>query len=185
MHDTYKVGKSVIGELVRTKNKVEIKPSPEGLDLMKKLCDQAKWFESSSKHCNEFDNMLQSNPYLPSTRIQRDLNGTRISSVYNLVQYYLRAKRSLLSYRALYPNTVPELLDNDDWAFTVEVEDILKISKDNVVFSQNEIKLNASFGVVSRRYAHEKITEDNLSIIDMDHWDGTNNISQQKVINVN
>ena len=129
--------------------------------------------------------MLQSNPHLPSTRIQRDLNGTRISSVYNLVRLSMRAKRSLLAYKDLYPNTVPELLDNDDWKFTVEVEAILRIIKDNVVLSQNESKLNADFGVFDRRYAHEKITGDNLSIIDMDNWDGTKNISQLKVINVN
>ena len=52
MHDTEKVGKSAIGELVRTRNKIEIKPFPEGLDLPKKLRNQDKWFESSSKHRN-------------------------------------------------------------------------------------------------------------------------------------
>ena len=91
----------------------------------------------------------------------------------------------MLAYRALYPNTVPKFLDNDDWTLKMEVEYILRISRDNVVLSQNESKLNADFGVFDRRYAHEKITGDNLSIIDMDNWDGTKNIAQLKVINVN
>ena len=51
--------------------------------------------------------------------------------------------------------------------------------------SQNESKFNAVFGVVFRRYAHKKITGDNLSIIDMDNWGGIKNTAQQKVINVN
>ena len=91
----------------------------------------------------------------------------------------------MLAYRDLYPNKVPEFLDNDDWLFISEDEAILRISKENIVLSQNEIKLNADFGVFYRRYAHEKITGDNLSIIDMDNWDGNKNIAQRKVINVN
>ena len=86
MHDTDNMGKSTIGELMRTRNKVEINPFPEGLDLLKKVRDQAKWFESSSKNHNEYDDILQSNPHLPSTRIQSDLNRTWMCSVYNLVQ---------------------------------------------------------------------------------------------------
>ena len=42
MHDTDNMGKSTIGELMRTRNKVEINPFPEGLDLLKKVRDQAK-----------------------------------------------------------------------------------------------------------------------------------------------
>ena len=108
-----------------------------------------------------------------------------MSSVYNLVQLSLIDKRSLLSYRYFYPNTVPDFIDNDEWKFTVEVESIFLIIRDNGFLSQNESKLNAAFGLVARRYVHEKITGDNLSIIDMDNWDGTNNIDQRKVINVN
>ena len=91
----------------------------------------------------------------------------------------------MLAYRDLYPNKVPEFLDNDDWLFISEDEAILRISKENVVLSQNETKLNAGFGVFYRPYAHEVITGDNLIIIDMDNWDGNKNISEQKLINVN
>ena len=67
----------------------------------------------------------------------------------------------------------------------MEVEAILRIRKNNILLSQNESKLNSAFGVVARRYAHKKITGDNLSIIDMDNWGGIKNTAQQKVINVN
>ena len=104
MHDTDKVGQSAIGELTRSKDHIVVNPFPEGLELLQKLRDQAKWFESSSKHRNDYADMLTANPHLPTTKIQRDLNGTRMSAVYNLIQSSLSSKRALLTYKALYPN---------------------------------------------------------------------------------
>ena len=57
MHDTDKVGQSAIGELTRRKDGEEVNPFPEGLALLKKLRDQAKWFGSSPKHQNEYNDM--------------------------------------------------------------------------------------------------------------------------------
>ena len=131
MHDTDKVGQSAIGELTRRKDRAEVNPFPEGLALLKKLSDQRKQFESSSKHRNDYDDMLAANPYLPTTKIQRDLNGTRMSAVYNLIQSSLRSKRALLAYKAMHPSA-PRFLKEDDWNFSVEVEAVLCISKDNV-----------------------------------------------------
>ena len=48
---------------------------------------------------------------------------------------------------------------------------MLRISKDNVILSQHEEKLNAAFGPVVRRYAYKKLTSDLLSIINMNVWD--------------
>ena len=131
MHDADKVGQSAIGELTRSKDHIVVNPFPEGLELLKKLRDQAKWFESSSKHRNDYADMLTANPHLPTTKIQRDLNGTRMSAVYNLIQSSLRSKRAILTYKALYPN-VPRFLTEEDWIFSVEVEAVLRISKDNI-----------------------------------------------------
>lgn len=85
MHNTDKVGQSAIGELTRRKDGREMNPFPEGLQLLKKFRHQTKWFESSSKHRNDYDDMLTANPHLPNTKIQRDMNGTRVSAVYNLI----------------------------------------------------------------------------------------------------
>ena len=62
--------------------------------------------------------MLTANPHLPNTKIQRDLNGTHMSAVYNLIQSSLRSKRALLTYQALYFN-VPTFLKEEDWNFSV------------------------------------------------------------------
>ena len=58
MHDTDKVEQSAIGDLMRSKNKVAINSFLENLDLLKKLRNQAKWFESSSTYLNDYSNML-------------------------------------------------------------------------------------------------------------------------------
>ena len=62
---------------------------------------------------------------------------------------------------------------------------MLRISKDNVILSQHEEKLNAAFGPVARRYAHKKLTSDTLSIINMNVWDGKSKISPRIMMDVN
>ena len=73
----------------------------------------------------------------------------------------------------------------EDWNFSVEVEAVLQISKDNVIFPQHEKKLNAAFGPVARRYTHKKLASDRLSIINMDTWDGKSKISPRIMMDVN
>ena len=107
-----------------------------------------------------------------------------MSAVYNLIQSSLRSKRAILTYKALYPN-IPRFLTEEDWIFSVEVEAVLRISKDNVILSQHEKKLNAAFGPVARRYAHKKLTSDTLSIINMNVWDGKSKISPRIMMDVN
>ena len=46
MHQGDKIGKSAIGELVRSKNKVIVNHFPHGLNLFKKLCDQTRHFSA-------------------------------------------------------------------------------------------------------------------------------------------
>lgn len=65
------------------------------------------------------------------------------------------------------------------------MEAVLRISKDNVIFSQHDKKLNAAFGPVARRHAHKKLASDRLSIINMDAWDGKSKISPRIMMDVN
>ena len=100
--------------------------------------------------------MLTANLHLYTTKIQRDLNGTRMSAVYNLIQSSLRSKRALLTHKTVYPN-VPRCLKEEDYNFSIEVEVVIRISKDDIIFSQHENKINTAFGPVARRYAHKKV----------------------------
>ena len=53
-----------------------------------------------------------------------------------------------------------------------EIEAILKLSKDNMVISQNEEKLNAAYGPVARRFLHTKLTSGSLDMIQT-NWSST------------
>ena len=54
-HDVGKRTPIAISELVSRKNGIEINPFSKGLLLLKNFQHQANGFESSSKHCNEYD----------------------------------------------------------------------------------------------------------------------------------
>ena len=49
MHQGDKIGKSAIGELLRTRNRVQLNPFPAGVDLVSNLREQAKVLEFSMK----------------------------------------------------------------------------------------------------------------------------------------
>lgn len=149
MHDGDKVGGSAIGELVRKNGRGGDKnPFKPGKDLMQKLRDQAKHFHSSHTHRVNYEAILEANPDLPKTSIERDLNQTRMSSQYNLVRSSLRLKRSVQMYFLRY--NIQPYLNELDWKFCMEVEAILMASKDLVTLAQTETKLNAAYGPVMR-----------------------------------
>ena len=122
MHDGDKIGRSAIGELLRTRNKVAINSFPAsmfivltylyfilsltntstllhtGRALMQKLRNQAKHFHSSHSNRVKYENFLQLHPNLPSSTILHDLNETRIISRHLLVRSSLRLKQALIMY---------------------------------------------------------------------------------------
>ena len=102
MHQGDKIGKSAIGELVRSKNKAIVNPFPPGLNLLKKLRDQARHFSAVHTNRVKYDKFLEENPHLPGSSIQVDLNDTRMSSVYGLIRSLLRIKRTLTKYVATH-----------------------------------------------------------------------------------
>ena len=102
MYDNDKVGQSAISELARSKNKEPINPFPEGVSIMKKLHDQAKYFESSIKNSQNYNLVLKDNPTLLVAKIKRDLNGTQMSAVYNLVRSSIHTKPTLVVYFSRY-----------------------------------------------------------------------------------
>jgi len=163
MHNGDKVGASAIGELVRKRSGIIINAFDTGTDLLKKLRDQAKHFCSSHKNRGNYDRILIQNPGLPRTTINRDLNTTRISSVYNLLRSSLRLKRSLQMYYTAY-NLQPYLSDVD-WIFCREAEAILRASKIMVTLVQTETKLIAAFAPIIRKNLHDALTSDTMDLI--------------------
>ena len=171
MHQGDKIGKSAIGELVRSKNKVIVNPFPHGLNLLKMLRDQARHFSAVHTNRVKYDKFLEENPHLPGSSIQVDLNDTRMSSVHGLIRSSLRIKRTLTRYFATYD--IPVYLNNEDWEFAREVEGVLNISKDLVTLSQNEKKINSVYGPLFKRTIHQGYLAEAIQLIDIESWGKT------------
>ena len=138
MHDGEKIGTSALGSL-------EIKDSRGGIindfgtgqNLLHKLRNQEKHFIKSHTHRNKHEDTLDANPDLPRTSVERDVTMNRMSSTCDLVLSTLRLKRALGICCTLYVNR--PFLSDSDWTFCVEVEAMLRVSKDIVTFHRRGI----------------------------------------------
>ena len=81
MHDGDKIGRSGIGELIWSKNKVPVNPFTNGHNLMMKFQSMSKHFSSSQCYRLNYAVILENNTDIPKKVIQRDLNKTRINSL--------------------------------------------------------------------------------------------------------
>ena len=97
---------------MRSKNKAIANLFPPGLNLLKKLRDEARHFSAVHTNRVKYDKFLEENPLLPGSSIQVDLNDTRMSSVHALIRSSLRIKRTQTKYFATY--NIPVYLNNED-----------------------------------------------------------------------
>jgi len=88
-----------------------VNPFDAGTALLKKLRDQAKYFHSSNSNRAKYEEMLNDHPDLPRSYLKRDLNTTRISSVFYLVCSSLKLKQSLDMYYVI--TRIPPFLTGD------------------------------------------------------------------------
>lgn len=100
--------------------------------------------------------MLAANAHLPTTNIQRDLNSTCMSTVYNLIQCSLRSKCPLPTYKAMHPSVIGTFM----WRW----KQYFALARTMLFICYIKNKLNAAFGPLVRRYAHKKFTSERLSI---------------------
>ena len=119
-----------------SKNKAIVNLFPHGLNLLKKLRDQARHFSAVHTNQVKYDKFLEENSHLPGSSVQVYLNDTWMSSMYGIIRSSLHIKRTLTKYLATYDISV--YLNNEDWEFSREVEGVLNISKNLVALSQNE-----------------------------------------------
>ena len=145
MYQGDKIGRSAIGELVRTRMKVPINPSDEGVDLMTKLRNQVKFLTLTNSNRSAFEKFLGIHTDLPNKILKLDLNGTHVNAVYELVKSSLFLEKSLLLF--FFDNNISEYLESSDWEFCQEVEGILRLQNHLTIHSQNETKLNGAYGL--------------------------------------
>ena len=167
MHDGDKIGKSAIGELVRSRNRVPVNPFNEGKAVVKKFQDQAKHFHSNPSNQGKLDNLLDRNKDLPNAKIQRDLNETRISARWNLLCSSLRMKKPMRLYEVDCGIT---LLTEEDWNAGLDFEAVLNCSRKLCTLSQCEKYYVAAFGAVVRMDCHRTLTSEKIMVADLEHW---------------
>ena len=169
MHQSDKVGKSALGELVRMrKGSIIINPFLEGQQLLQKQRDQVKYLSSSFNHHVEFTNFLLNQPGTPIKTLNDDKNKTRVTSIYELQKSNLFMKKPL-SEHFLNKNIWP-FLNVDDWKLTKEVEGVLYIQQVLTTLSQNEQKMNGAYVGVIKKRTHEKLSAELIDLIKLDEW---------------
>jgi len=143
MHAGYKIGQSIVGGLVRTRNKTSINPFPEGQVLTTKVRALGTYFSYNNRHGKLMSFRLQVKNQ-PEMRIQVDLNTTRVATQHGLLHSELLLNRLLRLYMSVHVDA-PKFYD-DDWDATAEIEGILNISKNLTTLMQYEHLYNGAFG---------------------------------------
>ena len=168
MHDGDKIGRSAIGELTRSKNKVVVNPFPEGKALMLKFQGLAKHFVQAKVHRDNYDIILERNPNIPKTKIQRDLNSTRIEARHLLAKSAMRIKKGIEHYSVAHsPVGFPTA---HEWNSLREVEGVLNSVHPIVILSQCETKFVAAYGPYIKSCAYRRLCEDKMNLINLDEW---------------
>ena len=149
MHDGDKIGQSAFGALVRTKNKNSVNPFPRGQAHIKKAYALAVHFSYNNRQqdLTDFGNVI---PNQPTSKLQVDLNGTRVAAQHNLLFSELRMNRLLKTCMASKPRTIANPLVETKWSCISKVEGILNITKWCTSLMQYEQLYTPSFGQVSK-----------------------------------
>lgn len=103
MHQGDKIGRSAVGTLVRSKNKVQINPFKEGKMLLAKVHNLGVHFQYGDR----FPRMIElygnvegpdKRKLVPNCTIKMDYNKTRVNSSHGLILSVLRLHRPLKCY---------------------------------------------------------------------------------------
>ena len=65
-------------------------------------------------------------------------------------------------------------MSTDEWDQCCEFEAILRLQQALTILSQNEKKLNASFGGIIKQKTHKKLTSTTIKLINVEQWDKYN-----------
>ena len=127
MHDGDKVGDSAIGNLVRTKDKKEVNPFPNGKKLTAKLHAMGVHFSSSPLNCSKLLAIIDANNDIPNGSIKVDFNNTCIAAKHNLYYTCLRMQKAMRMYEMAH--NITTFPTSSDWVTAKEFEAILDITQ--------------------------------------------------------
>ena len=145
-----------------------LNPFPDGTNLTKKLHDLAKHLHVPSNQ-TKYEAILNARN-LTSTKIERDLCGTRVSSAHGTYRTALKNKENIKTYEL--GAGLDAFLTNGVWDAVRDVEGVLEACAFLCTLSQNEKKFNAAYGPVVKMHLHKTLTADTLYVIDVNNWGG-------------
>jgi hypothetical protein len=179
MHQGDKIGRSAVGDLVRSKNKVPVNPFPTGQALMKKCHAMAVYFSYGKRHSQllQFSNNVPGG--LAPIKLKLDLNDTRVSARHGLLYSEIRLNKGLKLYGIA--NEQSWQLTPAQWQALTEVEAVLAISKELTVFVQNETAFTAAIGRPFKESMLMKLRSDTLSVVDLEQVTKSPNLIRRDV----
>lgn len=165
MHDTDKVGRSMCGDLTRSKNKVVVNPFPEGQALMAQIKTAATYFSYSTR----FDELAVVCDLVPGAvakiRPKVDLNTTRVSARRRLVLSMIRLHKALDLYQVAHP--VPWTLSPSTWVQATEFLALFEISGEVATLVQTEKLMTSALGLPLKERMMYSFRSDEIKVIDL------------------
>ncbi|KAI9330864.1 hypothetical protein BDR26DRAFT_922375 [Obelidium mucronatum] len=168
MHDGDKVGKSAIGALTRSNNKIVVNPFPEGTKLVKLIHSVATFFNYEQRRealfvaCEKIGNV-------PHIRAKVDLNTTRVESAHTLLESVLRINSGLRYFMSLPPNKQHEpcpKIDAGQWEEVGEFEALLNCSRIMTHLAQTETGFCGAFRNLIISLTSNALRAPTLKVID-------------------
>ena len=179
LHQGGKVGNSAMGLLVKSKNREVVNPFPEGVALYNKMHKLACEFSygQRAQQLDEICGMLG----MKAVRAKVDLNGTRMTSLYNLFYANLRLRPAMDMYLATetakvkdldtlagmnaYDRLVSITPSDAEWQAAAEAEAGLRACKSQIVLSQTEKTYTGAMTVPVERRLRRILSSDSTHMV--------------------
>ena len=160
-----KIGRSAVGDLIRSKNKQPVNPFPEGQALMKIAHAMGVHFSYLNRHAKllEFRKMIPDQPVL---KLKVDLNETRNAARHGLLYSEMRMNRLLKAYIAAQASSIVQP-EQADWQSLAEFEGILDITKKYTVIVQYEQLSTAAYQLPIKQVLMSGLRKPYVKIVDM------------------
>ena len=169
MHDGDKIGLSALGILTRSKNKVVVNPCVEAKSVYEQAHKLGVHFSYSGRF-NQLKKVGETMGYRSLTRIELDLNNTRVAAKTKLLCSICRNIDTIKVYFQMFQNTFPDLEKMDFSESFIghmrEFEGILEISRVITTLAQYEKIANRAMGPVLKLKLLKDLRAPKIALID-------------------
>ena len=165
MHDTDKIGRFAIGDLVRTRKKVPVNSFNEGQAHINELQKLAVYINRNKQRHGR---LLALNQAVPGgfarIRPKTDYNGTRVSARRNLVQSMVRLHKGVRLFCASEPDAPGQ---DVDWEACVEILALLDNSAEVATLSQTEKYFTSALGFLAKERMMDRYRAATMEVVDL------------------